>query len=60
MSKQHDAPSPAALAAGAPMFNRAALVRILPFAAYLAFIALAELLVRLGWTATELRWLYAA
>jgi CAAX prenyl protease-like protein len=60
MSKQHEAPNPAALAAGAPMFNRAALVRILPFAAYLAFIALAELLVRLGWTAAELRWLYAA
>lgn len=60
MSRQHEAPSPAVLGAGAPLFTRAALVRILPFAAYLAFIALAELLGRMGWAASELRWLYAA
>ncbi|WLI90237.1 CAAX prenyl protease-related protein [Massilia sp. R2A-15] len=34
-------------------------MRVLPFAVYLAFIALTELLARLGWTAAELRWLYA-
>lgn len=34
------------------------LPRIAPFAAYMAFIAIADLLQRLGWTATELLWLY--
>jgi CAAX prenyl protease-like protein len=40
------------------MFNRAAWARILPFLTYMAFIAVAELLGRLGWSAAELRWLY--
>jgi CAAX prenyl protease-like protein len=40
------------------MFNRAAWARILPFFTYMAFIAAAELLGRLGWSAAELRWLY--
>lgn len=40
------------------MFNRAAWARILPFLTYMAFIAIAELLGRLGWSAAELRWLY--
>jgi CAAX prenyl protease-like protein len=42
------------------MFSRAAWARILPFLTYLAFLAIAELLARLGWTAPELRWLYGA
>ena len=44
----------------APMFRRAALVRCLPFLTYMLFLALAELLAWLGWSAAELRWLYAA
>ncbi len=40
------------------MFERAALARVLPFAVYIAFILVADLLERLGWTAAELRWLY--
>ena len=55
---EHDAPGLAAARGEAPMFNRAAWARILPFLTYMAFIALAELLGRLGWSAAELRWLY--
>jgi uncharacterized protein len=33
-------------------------VRILPFAAYMAFIVIADLLHAIGWTAQELLWLY--
>lgn len=55
---EHDAPGLAATRGGAPMFSRAAWARILPFLTYMAFIALAELLGRLGWSAAELRWLY--
>lgn len=40
------------------MFDRAAWPRVLPFAAYLAFIAAADLLGRLGASADQLRWLY--
>jgi CAAX prenyl protease-like protein len=40
------------------LFERAALPRVLPFFAYLLFIALGDLLARLGWSAAELRWLY--
>lgn len=40
------------------MFERATLARVLPFAIYMAFIAIADLLARLGWSAAELRWLY--
>lgn len=42
------------------MFNLAAWARILPFLCYLSFIALADLLARLGWQADQLRWLYPA
>ena len=40
------------------MVRRAAWARILPFATYLFFIFLADMLGRLGWAAHELRWLY--
>jgi CAAX prenyl protease-like protein len=40
------------------MFSRAAWARILPFLTYMAFLAIAELLARLGWSPAELRWLY--
>ncbi|MDF2642955.1 MAG: prenyl protease-related protein [Pseudomonas sp.] len=39
-------------------FRRPSTSRILPFAAYMAFVAIADGLGRLGWTAEELRWLY--
>lgn len=55
---EHDAPGLGASRAGAPMFNRAAWARILPFLTYMLFIGVAELLARLGWSAAELRWLY--
>ena len=49
----------AASAAGAgPAFNRAAWARILPFATYLFFLAVAGVLERLGWNPHDLRWLY--
>lgn len=41
------------------MFDRAAWPRVAPFLAYLFFIFLTDMLGRLGWTAPELRWLYA-
>ncbi len=41
------------------MLNGAAWPRILPFAAYLSFIFIADMLGWLGWGAQELRWLYA-
>jgi CAAX prenyl protease-like protein len=47
-----------ATAADAPMFNRAAWLRILPFAAYLFFIVAGDALERLGVAAEALRWLY--
>lgn len=50
---------PAQPAQPAPMFRRAALVRCLPFLIYMAFLAVAELLGQFGWSAAELRWLYA-
>jgi CAAX prenyl protease-like protein len=40
------------------LFSRAAWARILPFATYMAFIAITDLLARLGWSPAELRWLY--
>jgi CAAX prenyl protease-like protein len=52
------APTDAADAADAPMFNRAAWARILPFAAYLFFIVAGDVLERLGVSAEALRWLY--
>jgi CAAX prenyl protease-like protein len=52
--------SPAAVTppADAPMFSHAALVRILPFAAYLFFIVLGDVLERAGVAASSLLWLY--
>ncbi|HAT32943.1 MAG TPA: CAAX prenyl protease-related protein [Janthinobacterium sp.] len=41
------------------MFERQALPRVLPFLAYMLFIALADLLGRFGWEAAQLRWMYA-
>ncbi|MQA37996.1 CAAX prenyl protease-related protein [Rugamonas aquatica] len=41
------------------MFSGAAWPRIAPFALYIACIAIADLLGRLGWDAQELRWFYA-
>lgn len=41
------------------MFDRAGLPRVAPFLAYLFFIFLADMLGRLGYTAQDLRWLYA-
>lgn len=59
---EHDdryaAPAAGALDAGAPMFNRAAWLRILPFAAYMLFIVIADVLERLGVAPAPLRWLY--
>ena len=48
----------AAPGADAPMFNRAAWLRILPFAAYMLFIVIGDLLERLGVAPGPLRWLY--
>jgi CAAX prenyl protease-like protein len=48
----------AAMRGDAPMFNRAAWLRILPFAAYLLFIAVGEGLIRIGAPAGVMRWLY--
>jgi len=42
----------------APLFSRAAWARILPFAAYIFFIVLGDLLERTGLSRAELRWLY--
>ena len=55
---EHDAPAPAATGGAAPMFNRAAWARILPFLTYMLFLGVAELLGYLGWSAADLRWLY--
>lgn len=41
------------------MFERAALPRVLPFACYMLFIVVADVLERLGVGAAEMRWLYA-
>jgi CAAX prenyl protease-like protein len=61
MTEQQEqrAVAPAAAIAGGPMLSRAAWARILPFAAYVCFIVIADLLERLGFAAAELRWLYA-
>lgn len=40
------------------MISLAARARIIPFAIYMAFIAIADGLAQLGWSADELRWLY--
>ena len=54
---EHDAPGLAATGA-APMFNRAAWARILPFLTYMLFIGVTELLGHLGWNSADMRWLY--
>lgn len=41
------------------MAERPWLSRVIPFAIYMAFVILADMLSRLGWSATELRWLYS-
>jgi CAAX prenyl protease-like protein len=43
----------------APMLSRAAWARILPFLVYILFIVVADVLGRMGFAASELRWLYA-
>ncbi|WP_308633234.1 CAAX prenyl protease-related protein [Massilia forsythiae] len=48
----------AGVPAEAPMLNRAAWLRILPFAAYMLFIVIADALERLGVAPAALRWLY--
>jgi uncharacterized protein len=53
-------PATAAIPADAPMFNRAAWMRILPFAAYLVFIVAGDVLERLGVRPDAQRWLYPA
>jgi CAAX prenyl protease-like protein len=53
-------PATAAIRADAPMFNRAARIRILPFAAYLLFIVIGDALERQGVPRDTLRWLYPA
>jgi len=61
MTEQDDryaAPAAATLPANAPMFNRAAWLRILPFAAYLLFIVIGDMLERFGMPLDTLRWLY--
>ncbi len=65
MTPQHQDPPTdgqavlAASAQAAPGFwRRPSTARILPFAAYMAFIAIADLLAHAGLTADQLRWLY--
>ena len=57
MTDPHQQPTPAA--AAAPMFNRAAWARILPFLTYLFFIFLVDMLTKAGFSPASLRWLYA-
>jgi len=62
MSVQHPESPIAQAATAAPASDMAAsavMPRVLPFAIYLAFIGLADLLERGGMGASELRWLYA-
>lgn len=43
----------------APMFSRAAWVRIIPFVTYIAFVVIVDLLTRAGIDPAALRWMYA-
>ncbi|PWF40425.1 CAAX prenyl protease-related protein [Massilia glaciei] len=52
-------PAAAPPAADGPLINRAVWARILPFLTYILFIVVHDALLRLGWAAAELRWLYA-
>lgn len=45
-------------ASSLPLFPRPALARCLPFVLYLSFIAIDELLLLLGYSGAQLRWLY--
>ena len=45
---------------GGSLFNRAAVARIAPFLAYIFFIFATDMLERMGLSAQDLRWLYAA
>ena len=54
---RYPVPAAAAIPADAPMFNRAAWIRILPVAAYLVFIVAGDVLERLGVRPDTLRWL---
>ncbi len=57
---QHQQPAqPGTAAAATPLFTRAAWARILPFATYLLFIVIVDVLTRFGINAESLRWLYA-
>lgn len=53
-----DSPAAATRPADAPLFSHGAWVRIVPFAAYLFFIVLADVLDRMGVAASSLLWLY--
>jgi CAAX prenyl protease-like protein len=59
-AQQNRPPTPAAVprAVATGFFHRPSTARILPFATYMAFIAVADLLGQLGLTVDELRWLY--
>jgi CAAX prenyl protease-like protein len=57
MSDHNQQSTPAAPAA--PMFSRAAWVRILPFITYIGFVVVVDLLERAGVDPAALRWLYA-
>jgi uncharacterized protein len=57
-NESRTAPASPALSVDAPLFSRAAWARILPFAAYIFFIVLGDLLERAGFARAELRWLY--
>jgi CAAX prenyl protease-like protein len=56
--EEHRIARAAAGPAEEPMLNRAAWVRILPFAAYMLFIVVQDVLERLGFSSAALRWLY--
>lgn len=56
--RRRAAPAGDGAPAAAPMFKRAAWVRILPFAAYMLFIVIADVLERMGMAPATLRWLY--
>ena len=51
-------PTPPSAVAAAPMFSRAAWAYMLPFLAYMGFLAIAALLAGAGVSAQALRWLY--
>jgi CAAX prenyl protease-like protein len=60
MTEQDDqiAATAAPAPADAPMLNRAAWLRILPFLTYVFFIFAGDMLERMGFSAASLRWLY--